>query len=384
MTQSNVYCTAPWKGVAVLENGDVTTCCLGSTKIGNLNQDSIEQLMSSPTFKEIQQDLIRGFKNKNCAECHRQEETIGYANLRQHFLRYYPIESLNEHHLKVIDVRWNNKCNLSCQYCTPHASSTWELKLGLPLSSVNKTYQDDLLQWILGQTSYLREIMLAGGEPMLMKQNYKLFKHAPDDCKFSIVTNLSYDLESLPCMEDLIKRPKDNVIWTISADNTHKQFEYVRNGAYWDQLVKNIKFLTHHWPHSVGLNIVYSILSATEIDSTYKTFSDLGLHKVSLLQLIENNELSVDRMPESIRKLCADRLLRLIGFHQNKFGIDQHLYPIKGIETIYENLTTANNQNIISKDLFNKKIDSFDRHSANKSFELLWPELSRLIDQELT
>ena len=39
MTQSNVYCTAPWKGVAVLENGDVTTCCLGSTKIGNLNQD---------------------------------------------------------------------------------------------------------------------------------------------------------------------------------------------------------------------------------------------------------------------------------------------------------------------------------------------------------
>jgi sulfatase maturation enzyme AslB (radical SAM superfamily) len=226
--------------------------------------------------------------------------------------------------------------------------------------------------------------MLAGGEPMLMKQNYKLFKHAPDDCKFSIVTNLSYNLESLPCIEDLIKRPKDNVIWTISADNTHEQFEYVRNGASWDQLVKNIKLLTHYWPHTVGLNIVYSILSATEVNHTYRTFSDLGLHKVSLLQLVKNNELSIDRMPESIKKLCADRLLQLIDFHQNKFGIDQHLYPIKGIETIYENLTTTNKQNIISKDLFNKKIDSFDRHSASKSFKLLWPELSHLLNQELT
>jgi len=383
MNHNNIYCTAPWKGLVVMENGNVKTCCVGKSKLGNLNQQSIDDIIKSPAIEQIKQDLINGVKNENCTTCHQQEAEVNYDNLRQHFLKYYPLTSLSDSQLNVVDVRWNNKCNLACQYCGPSVSSTWETKLGLPGSSVNSQYQDSLLEWIVARSSELREIMLAGGETMLMKQNYKLFKTAPKDCKFSIVTNLSYDLESLPCLPDLLDRPKDNIIWTISADNTHDQFEYVRNGAKWEQLVKNIKFLVNHWPSTVGLNVVYSVLSATKIDETYQTFSELGVHKMSLLQIIGNTELSVDRMPAAVRLLCKQSLERLLKYHCEKFDTDQDLYPLNGVKSVYYSLTNASEKVIISKEQFNQKIKKFDSWSSNGEFRKHWPELASLLDQEL-
>jgi MoaA/NifB/PqqE/SkfB family radical SAM enzyme len=383
MDNTDVYCTAPWKGITVMADGIVKTCCIGKVKLGNLNDDSIDNIMASPVLEQIKYDLANGIKNHNCKVCHQQEESINYANLRSHFLKYYPLSSLQQSQINVVDVRWNNKCNLACQYCGPESSSTWQDKLGLPTYTVNKPYQDDLLDWIVNKSSQLREIMLAGGETMLMKQNYKLFSVAPADCRFSIVTNLSYDLEDLPCIPDLLKRPRDNVIWSISADNTYKQFEYVRTGASWEKFVKNINFLTTHWPNTIGLNIVYSILSAVDIDKTYQTFSELGVHKVSILQIMGNEELSVDRMPASIRTLCYQSLERLRKFHSEKFGIDQELYPISGIEMVYQSLTKPSAHPTISKEKFNQKINNFDSWSTVGLFQNLWPRLSILLDQEL-
>lgn len=383
MLHNEVYCTAPWKGVAIMQDGSVRSCCNGLTELGNLNQSSIEEIVESNVVEQLKQDLINGVKNKNCARCHTSEESTNFATLRQHYLKYYPLDSLEDNELNVIDIRWNNKCNLSCQYCGPEVSSTWETKLGLPLSSVNQTYQDDVLDWVLERSDQLREIMLAGGETMLMKQNYKLFKHAPMKSKFTIVTNLSYDLEHLPCIPDLIRRPKDNIIWTISAENTHKQFEYVRNGASWDLLVKNIKFLLKHWPHSVGLNIVYSVLCATELDKTYKTFSELGVNKVTIIPIFRNDELSINRMPESVRALSKQSLERVMQYRLEKFGEDQPLYPFNGLDSVYQSLTMPTNQATISKQQFDQKISSFDSWSSVGKFSDHWPELADLLNQEL-
>jgi len=377
-----VYCTAPWQGVTITEDGHVKTCCEGSTSLGNLNDSSIEKIMRSDLLYKIKEDLQQNIFNYNCTQCANHESNGNYANTRQYYLKYHPIASTYKNNLSVVDIRWNNKCNISCQYCSPGQSSTWEEKLKIVKSSTNKPYQDNLLEWVVDQSADLKEILLAGGEPMLMKQNYKLFKIAPDNCRFSIVTNCSYDLASLPCIPDLLKRPANNIIWTISAENTHDQFEYVRQGAKWDQLVKNIEFLVEHWPNTIGLNMVYSIFSATQLDQTYKTFSNLGVHKATLLYLVENRHLAVDRMPQAIRDVCKHTIDQLIDFHHTQFGIDKDFYPINGINQIRSGLALPSGNNIITKKEFYQQIQWHDSWAVKK-FSDLWPNVIDLAEKYL-
>ena len=44
---SSVYCTAPFNGLTIREDGHVRTCCNGSISLGNLNYESIEDKLIS-------------------------------------------------------------------------------------------------------------------------------------------------------------------------------------------------------------------------------------------------------------------------------------------------------------------------------------------------
>ena len=49
---NSFYCAAPWRGLHVNPRGDVKTCCAGNPNmLGNLNNQSIEQILNSA--KEI-------------------------------------------------------------------------------------------------------------------------------------------------------------------------------------------------------------------------------------------------------------------------------------------------------------------------------------------
>ena len=184
----SIYCVAPWNGVTVREDGHVRTCCAGNTSLGNLNNSTIDQIINSDTLSNIRQDMLSGSPNlKNCASCVKSESQSGLASLRQHYNKFYSVGNDQEFKLKNIDIRWNNACNLGCMYCNKTFSSVWEDRLGMKRSTVIKNYQDDLLVWILDHAAELEEIMLVGGEPMLMKQNYALLNRLPDQCKVSII-----------------------------------------------------------------------------------------------------------------------------------------------------------------------------------------------------
>ena len=82
--------------------------------------------ISPPLFEQIKEDFLNGRTHKNCKKCQDAEKNGGYASLRSHYNKHYP--SITDFNLKFIDVRWNNKCNLSCVYCSEEFSSTWEKK----------------------------------------------------------------------------------------------------------------------------------------------------------------------------------------------------------------------------------------------------------------
>jgi hypothetical protein len=128
--------------------------------------------------------------------------------------------------------------------------------------------------------------------------------------------------------------------------------------------------------------MVYSIFSATQLDQTYKTFSNLGVHKATLLYLVENRHLAVDRMPQAIRDVCKHTIDQLIDFHHTQFGIDKDFYPINGINQIRSGLALPSGNNIITKKEFYQQIQWHDSWAVKK-FSDLWPNVIDLAEKYL-
>jgi hypothetical protein len=281
-------------------------------------------------------------------------------------------------------LRWNNLCNLGCVYCGPISSSVWEERKKIPIKIPKvKDYQDNLHDWVLDHVDEIQELQLMGGEPMLMKQNYSLLKTLPLDARIIIVTNLSYEFDKLPCLPDLLKRPKENILWNISFENTGKQFEYVRSGANWALFKKNLKLLTKLWPHTVNISFVYNILCAFDMLKTVQQISYYGIHKYQFLNVDNVDQLSVFSMPPILKKMAQEEFRKAIEWREKFIHPDDlHLYPWHGADEIYNKLQSTVEGNTISKKEFYEFIDYLDSFSKEK-FHVLWPKLKSLIDLHL-
>ena len=379
---SKVYCTAPFNALTIREDGQVRTCCVGDTSLGNLNQQSIDDIVNGPVLKEIQQQMLSNKSDLlNCKQCIDDQKHSGVAPLQNHYNQFYT--EYKNIALRFLDIRWNNACNLGCMYCSPVFSSVWQDRLEIKRSSVVKNYQDELLTWVLSKSHGLQEIMLVGGEPLLMKQNYQLLNHLSDQCRVSIITNLSYDLPNLPCITKLLSRPKENTLWNISMENTGAQLEYVRNGSSWAQLKDNLKYLNQHWPGLVSVNFVYSMFGAFDILETLQTLHHLGFKKFTLLPVFGQPTMDVFRMPAEIRMAAAAQLQLAQQWHlETLHPEDRDFYPLTGLNSILDQLTASTAQSDITKDEFLNKINWYDQYNTQK-FKHLWPNVIDLVDKYL-
>jgi MoaA/NifB/PqqE/SkfB family radical SAM enzyme len=379
---SKIYCTAPFNGLTIREDGHVRTCCAGLISIGNLNDESIENIQRSPILDQIQKSMINNTPHENCQLCMQYEQSSGASAIRQHYLKFYPNYSHNHLELRHIELRWNNSCNLNCMYCSPMFSSTWANKLKISNTSPVKNYQDDLLKFILRHVDKIDEISLVGGEPMLMKQNYELIAKLPNSARISILTNLSYDLERLPCIANLLDRPRENTVWNISCENIGQQFEYVRSGAEWTQIETNLKFLVQHWHDNVNFNMVYNMFSAFDLVETIRQFHQLGIKKFNFQNYHGSPAVDVFKMPIAIQTLASQTLDQLIELHAAHIHVeDIPFYQLTNLESIQNKLKNAQ-KHTISKQEFYTQIAWYDQWNYIK-FKDLWPHVIDLVELHL-
>ena len=382
---TNVYCTAPWNGLTVREDGTVKTCCNGGVSLGNLNDVSIYNIEKSEALAKIQQNLLNGKPDLvNCNTCVRQEQHTGVAALRQHYLKYYPDIIENSVSMQCLDIRWNNSCNLSCMYCSPQFSSVWEDRLRPTTSIKTKNYQDELLDFILEKIDQVKEIMLVGGEPMLMKQNYNLIAKLPNTTKLSILTNLSYDLKNLPCTKFLLARPQSNTIWNISCDNVEQQFEYVRNGATWQQIEENLEFLNSHWKDHVTFNMVYSMFNAFDLVDIVKKLHSLGIKKFHLQTYFGHLAMNVFAMPGELQQKAKQCLQDAMDFHYSNIHPEERdLYPMENADAILSKLNDGlGAASKITLEKFLDRVDWYDQWTSLR-FRDVWPNVVDLVHQHL-
>lgn len=275
---NNFYCAAPWRGLHINPRGDVKTCCAGNPNmLGNLNSQTIQQILNSDLMAEIRQSLSQGTPHEYCSNCVKAERFGADSERKWHNdvnpgfdyatagpLYHYPV---------IVDVRWNTTCNLSCNYCGEACSSKWAAIKSIPFKSGTRPYYDSVCDFIEQHYEHIHEVALVGGEPLLLPENERLLDVIPQDAIVTLITNLSVDLDHNKIFRKLEQRSK--VGWSMSFDNIGSRLEYVRHGSSWSQIQSNlsrIKDLMRSCGQWGGIHAVYNIYNATRF-TELRTFA---------------------------------------------------------------------------------------------------------------
>lgn len=159
---------------------------------------------------------------------------------------------------RILEVYFDNTCNLKCLYCGPHFSSLWDaenIQHGLPAfakSSRMEANKQRLFEWLKVNRQHLTHFNILGGEPLYqpeLGQCLDFFKQYPaPDLKLQIFTNLN---ARLSYVEHVVSRVKELIQQeclrefevTASLDCWGPPAEYVRYPLSLDVWQRNFEYL---------------------------------------------------------------------------------------------------------------------------------------------
>lgn len=377
------YCKSPWMSLFVYDDGRVKSCCAGQWDWGNLKEKSLQEIINDKKVIELKQDIINGVPNSYCDYCVGCEINSGESQ-RKYFQTKFKIseEELNDPNLfklAMVDMRWNNLCNLNCVYCSPLWSTTWQKLQNFPMTDLKTNHFSGVLEEVRVNRENMEAIIMGGGEPLLHQQNVQLLQSLNNDVWIDIMTNLSINLEHSPVFKELSK--KNYVNWCVSFENLNHEFEYVRHGAKWDRMVKNLNILSQLKNHGKTLKPTYNLLCATRLLEFYKLANDLDFI-IHWQTLLTPPELNVALFSEPVRKLCIDNIDKLLESQEftvykssGKFtqGIDFFTHLKNELQRTFD-------QEPIDKK-FRVWLNRYETNYApdvNK-FSILWPDLDKVI-----
>ena len=184
---------------------------------------------------------------------------------------------------RILEVYFDNVCNLKCLYCGPHFSSLWDAEnikydnVRFSKSPNIEQNKNKIFEWLKINGQHLAVFNVLGGEPLYQQEFIdciELFEQYPaPNLKLQIFTNLNI---KLPNLKKIIERIHNLVNTdkirefeiTASLDCWGPEQEYVRfplNLASWEE---NFKYLlTQSW-----INL---IIGSTITPLTVKTLPQL-------------------------------------------------------------------------------------------------------------
>lgn len=309
---NKALCPAPWVSLYVEPNGRVDNCCVGKNYLGNIKENTVQEIIFGPTNQQVQKIMLEGQWPKGCAWC----ENKGHS-LQKRMFDIFPSRQEedyqpNSFRLQYLDARWSNTCNLACVYCSSMYSSTWAQELNESVR-IEREQKNELLDYVLDHVELLKEVYLAGGEPLLMKENEQLIaaiKQRNPDCKVLVNTNLTRTNNS-KIFDDLITLK--NCSWLISVDDSHDRFEYMRYPATWTEFAENLETLYNKSSvFQMAFNMVFTSLNALTIWDTVDWLMSKNFKNFTI-QLYNNGNtpqypLDVRSMPKSYQQATLDRM----------------------------------------------------------------------------
>ena len=335
------FCPSKWQELFLYLNHGTTNSC--HHPIPHIIP--LEELRENPAalhntkFKmAAQQKLLYGLPPKDCHMCSHIEKSNPYAKSDRHFKMSMFSEDTAEtlkidpnHVPKLIEIVFDNLCNLTCSYCDSGQSSSWAKqlikngpfglqtdhrnlyeKIHISPGSTNSEYLNAWNIWWNEIKTKVEFLRISGGEPLTSPNIWNFIDSVKNDnldLNLGVNSNLSFDqkyLEKLSNIQNNMKR----ISISASIDSTNKQAEFIRAGLNYDLFYKNV----HWWCQNTNENCVLGFISTVNIFSIWGIEKVVNFH-IDLKKKYGENKIvdyysTIVRFPEFQNILILPRNLR--------------------------------------------------------------------------
>jgi MoaA/NifB/PqqE/SkfB family radical SAM enzyme len=246
-------CKNPWTHFEVNNpNGDVTMCCDNNTILGNVNDETIEEIWNGEKF----QDIRRVMRDKGAHSICPHTCPVMHGGKKYQELTWYKELSNGGVALKNAELneleqqegrltlnslpRWmrftySYHCNLDCYHCYQRDDAVTNTKL-----------PDKFINEIRKHSKIYQVLFPFGGEPFLFKPVNHLVAELDTDpgCRFFFITNGTLLTE--PIMINLERRRLGLMAVSLDAASA-ETFDRLRvrgRSASWDTVMENLESLS--------------------------------------------------------------------------------------------------------------------------------------------
>jgi sulfatase maturation enzyme AslB (radical SAM superfamily) len=310
------FCPMPWTGLMYNFDGKVKNCIRSDEKtggLGNIKDTPIEKILLGPINLTKQTNITNNKPAAGCHTCYDLEhgkQGFDIISDRIFYIREFkqiPLDTyqVNNFDLQTIDVRWTNLCNFACVYCGPQFSSKWASELNVKKETPSEEQLSNFREYIYQHAKQLKHVYLAGGEPLLMKENLELLRELNPEVNLRINTNLS---KVDTGVFDAVCGFK-NVHWTVSVETIEDEFEYIRFGGRWSDFLENLNTI-RKLDHKISFNMLWFLLNYDTVFGCVDYLKGLGFHNNSFIigALLSPEYLNVRHLPKNVLNLLKTKL----------------------------------------------------------------------------
>ena len=309
------FCPMPWTGMMYNFNGKVKNCIrsVQTLPIGNIKDSPIEEILTGQENVKRQSLICNKQPVPSCQTCYDVEHGKNGFDIISD--RVFYIKELKKvptstyipgnFDLQTVDIRWSNLCNFACVYCSSEFSSRWADELKIHPALPNDSQIADFKNYIFKHANKLKHVYLAGGEPLLMKENIEFLELLDPDVNLRINTNLSKVDTSIFEKVCTFK----NVHWTISIESTNDEFEYIRHGGRWLDFLENL-LTVGQLDHKVTFNMLWFLLNYKSVFDCVDFLKSIGFHNNSFVigALLTPEYLNIRHLPQTATEELIDKL----------------------------------------------------------------------------
>ena len=321
MSNSNkFFCYFPFvhANIRANKNRQVAPCWRSDEILGNLDDNTLEEIWNGDAYKELRQKFLDGEKPEGCARCWKLEENNETKNLslRSWYLEHYAkyADNIINPQLKSIELRFSNLCNYSCLHCGSQHSTTWNNKLkkykGLEqFQKVNnrdpRIITEAEIDSMIPLFATVDEIRITGGEPLTDPVFYYFLEKVPSDIakniELLIVSNLStlkYEEKDAISLFEKFKEVK----LRASVDADEETYGYFRSGGNIETVKENIKRI-QSYNNNVSISGVCAInmLNITRLANIVKFHEDRDMFFKVMFVQERPHHLDIRNLPQKIK-----------------------------------------------------------------------------------
>lgn len=359
--KSKTLCAIPFVSLMVNTDTTVRYCCMvkgNANKILDDNNipikidgDFVKKSWNSKFLREIRIAMLNGEKIDGCSTCYLQEASgrksnrehandewawrLGKDKLESFFDFAKDHDGFIEDDLVYLDLRLGNLCNLKCRMCNPWNSSqiakehielekkdldykeVWTKTFGkFPLSVLDdQQWFDSDIMWdqVIDLIPSLKKVYMTGGEPTLIKNNFKFMQACIDQGRTDII--LFFNINCTNVNKNFLNLISqfDQVIINASIDGIGEVNDYIRYPSEWHQVSKNVEALAKLSNVKLGITPtvqvynIFDLINILEWTDGLRTRHNIEIF-VDFLINVHPYHLNVNVLPDNIRYESADVL----------------------------------------------------------------------------